>query len=134
MYFNVLLDFGLGLVPFLGDVADAVFRANTRNAWILEEYLIKKSEEEARIQADKHGGGPVASQAKLDAVAPGAGAGAHGTPSFGPGIGPIARSDGDQPSKKSLWSMGGSSHQTAQVDQEMGALSKDTRPAPPAKK
>src|SRR3569833_502649 len=34
MLFNVILDFGLGLVPFLGDLADAVFRANTRNAWV----------------------------------------------------------------------------------------------------
>lgn len=44
MMFNVVLDFGLGLVPFLGDIADAVFRANTRNAWLLEMYLTKKAE------------------------------------------------------------------------------------------
>lgn len=39
MYFNVLVDFGIGIVPFLGDLADAVFRANTRNALLLEDYL-----------------------------------------------------------------------------------------------
>ncbi len=44
MMFNVALDFGLGLVPVLGDLADAVFRANTRNAWLLEVYLTKKAE------------------------------------------------------------------------------------------
>jgi len=37
MYFNCILDFGIGLVPFAGDLADAIFRANTRNCWILEE-------------------------------------------------------------------------------------------------
>ncbi len=34
MYFNIMLDFAIGLVPFLGDIADAIFRANTRNAWV----------------------------------------------------------------------------------------------------
>ncbi len=42
MYFNIILDFGIGLVPFLGDIADAVFRANTRNAVVLEKYLRQK--------------------------------------------------------------------------------------------
>lgn len=44
MMFNIMLDFALGLVPLLGDLADAVFRANTRNAWLLETYLVKKIE------------------------------------------------------------------------------------------
>ncbi|KKA28144.1 hypothetical protein TD95_000982 [Thielaviopsis punctulata] len=39
MMFNIILDFCVGLVPFLGDVADAVFRANTRNAALLEAHL-----------------------------------------------------------------------------------------------
>ncbi|KAK2069307.1 hypothetical protein P8C59_003898 [Phyllachora maydis] len=47
MLFNIVLDFCLGLVPLLGDLADAVFRANTRNAWLLEAYLVKKAEAEA---------------------------------------------------------------------------------------
>ncbi|KAJ9152165.1 PH domain containing protein [Coniochaeta hoffmannii] len=46
MMFNIVLDFGLGLIPLLGDIADAVFRANTRNAWLLEMYLTKKMEAE----------------------------------------------------------------------------------------
>jgi len=46
MFFNILLDFGVGLVPFIGDLADAVFRANTRNAWALEQYLVRKAEAE----------------------------------------------------------------------------------------
>jgi hypothetical protein len=42
MWFNIILDFGIGLVPLLGDIADAVFRANTRNAVVLEKYLRQK--------------------------------------------------------------------------------------------
>jgi hypothetical protein len=44
MMFNIMLDFGLGLVPILGDIVDAIFRANTRNAWLLETYLVKRLE------------------------------------------------------------------------------------------
>lgn len=49
MLFNIAIDFGIGLVPILGDVADALFRANTRNCWLLEVYLTKKAE------ANSHG-------------------------------------------------------------------------------
>lgn len=44
MMFNIMLDFGLGLVPIVGDIVDAIFRANTRNAWLLETYLVKRLE------------------------------------------------------------------------------------------
>jgi hypothetical protein len=49
MIFNILIDFGIGLIPILGDIADALYRANTRNAWLLETYLVKKAE------AQRHG-------------------------------------------------------------------------------
>lgn len=42
MMINIMLDFAVGLVPFLGDIADALFRANTRNAVVLEKYLRQK--------------------------------------------------------------------------------------------
>lgn len=42
MLFNIVLDFFVGLVPVLGDLADAAFRANTRNAVLLEEHLREK--------------------------------------------------------------------------------------------
>jgi hypothetical protein len=48
MIFNILLDFGIGLVPIIGDIADALYRANTRNAWLLEMYLVKKAEAQRR--------------------------------------------------------------------------------------
>lgn len=39
MMMNIMIDFAVGLVPFLGDVADALFRANTKNAVALEKML-----------------------------------------------------------------------------------------------
>ncbi|KAH6604032.1 hypothetical protein Trco_007478 [Trichoderma cornu-damae] len=48
MLINIVLDFAVGLVPFLGDLADAVFRANTRNAALLEEHLRQKGKKELR--------------------------------------------------------------------------------------
>ncbi|UKZ78197.1 hypothetical protein TrVFT333_005932 [Trichoderma virens FT-333] len=48
MLINIILDFAVGLVPFLGDLADAVFRANTRNAALLEEHLRQKGKKELR--------------------------------------------------------------------------------------
>jgi hypothetical protein len=50
MYFNIILDFGIGLVPFLGDIADAVFRANTRNAVVLEKFLRAKGASALKAQ------------------------------------------------------------------------------------
>ncbi|PTB34804.1 uncharacterized protein TrAFT101_011190 [Trichoderma asperellum] len=48
MLINIILDFVVGLVPFLGDLADALFRANTRNAALLEEHLRQKGKKELR--------------------------------------------------------------------------------------
>lgn len=39
MYSNIILDFLIGLVPLVGDLADGFFRANIRNAVLLEKYL-----------------------------------------------------------------------------------------------
>lgn len=50
MYLNIVLDFGIGLVPFLGDIADAVFRANTRNAVELEKHLRAKGAKAMKAQ------------------------------------------------------------------------------------
>lgn len=48
MMLNIMLDFGIGLVPFVGDLADAVFRANTRNAAILEQHLREQGKKALR--------------------------------------------------------------------------------------
>lgn len=42
MMANIVIDFVIGLVPFLGDLADAVYKCNTRNAVLLEKYLREK--------------------------------------------------------------------------------------------
>lgn len=42
MALNIAIDFLIGLVPFVGDLADAIYKCNTRNAILLEEYLRQK--------------------------------------------------------------------------------------------
>lgn len=39
MYANVAVDFAVGLVPLVGDVVDAMYKANTRNIQLLEKCL-----------------------------------------------------------------------------------------------
>lgn len=50
MLFNVILDFFLGLVPLLGDIADMAYKANTRNAILLEDHLRQRGAENLRRQ------------------------------------------------------------------------------------
>lgn len=46
MLTNIAFDFAVGLVPFAGDLADAMFKANTRNALLLEKHLREKGKKE----------------------------------------------------------------------------------------
>jgi len=57
MMANILLDFAIGFVPVIGDLADAMFRANTRNAWLLDAYLTEKAKalREGQVQDSDHG-------------------------------------------------------------------------------
>jgi len=50
MMINIVIDFGIGLIPLLGDVADALFRANTKNAVVLEQYLREKGAKALKAQ------------------------------------------------------------------------------------
>lgn len=43
MLFNVFLDFAIGLLPFVGDLADAMYKCNTRNAVLLEKFLKQRA-------------------------------------------------------------------------------------------
>jgi hypothetical protein len=43
MFTNILIDLAVGFVPFVGDLADMLYRANTRNAWLLDAYLTEKA-------------------------------------------------------------------------------------------
>jgi len=42
MFLNIIIDFAVGLVPILGDLADAAFKCNTKNLRLLETTLDKK--------------------------------------------------------------------------------------------
>lgn len=44
MMTNVFIDFAMGIIPVVGIVAGALYRANSRNALILQHYLRKKAE------------------------------------------------------------------------------------------
>ncbi|KAL0930775.1 ph domain-containing protein [Colletotrichum truncatum] len=48
MLFNIIVDFAIGLVPFVGDIADAAFRCNTKNAILLEDYLREQGKKNLR--------------------------------------------------------------------------------------
>jgi len=39
MKINMAIDFAIGLVPFIGDIADAAYKCNTRNVVLLEQEL-----------------------------------------------------------------------------------------------
>lgn len=108
MYFNIILDFGIGLVPFVGDIVDAIFRANTRNAWILEEYLIKKAEAEQQIREEKERKNRGNQQQRLGPNGkplPGGGSSSHGAGSSSHGGAGASGADPERPvPKKSWWS------------------------------
>ncbi|KAH0564949.1 hypothetical protein GP486_001657 [Trichoglossum hirsutum] len=58
MYLNIVFDLAIGLVPFLGDIADAMYKCNSRNAILLEKLLRKRGllaleQHRARMKDDK---------------------------------------------------------------------------------
>jgi len=48
---NVAIDFVLGVVPLFGDLFDLVFKANRKNAMLLERHLTRKVEKERSARA-----------------------------------------------------------------------------------
>jgi hypothetical protein len=42
MQLNMIIDFGIGLVPFIGDLADAIYKCNSKNVVLLEKELRKR--------------------------------------------------------------------------------------------
>lgn len=42
MKFNIVIDFLIGIIPFVGDIADAAYKCNTKNVILLEEELRKR--------------------------------------------------------------------------------------------
>ncbi|CAK1362200.1 hypothetical protein CB0940_02518 [Cercospora beticola] len=53
MLINIAVDFLVGLVPFIGDLADAAFKANTKNLRLLEEHLDTKYKPDALRKDDR---------------------------------------------------------------------------------
>ncbi|KAF9911175.1 hypothetical protein BX616_010646 [Lobosporangium transversale] len=51
MLLNVAIDFGLGLVPVLGDIGDFLFKANDKNAKLFEEFIYERAAKQAAQQA-----------------------------------------------------------------------------------
>jgi hypothetical protein len=52
MRMNIAIDFIVGLVPFIGDFADAIYKCNTRNAVLLEKELRERGEK--KLKGVKH--------------------------------------------------------------------------------
>ncbi|KAF2453672.1 hypothetical protein BDY21DRAFT_388046 [Lineolata rhizophorae] len=52
MLFNVAVDFFVGIIPIIGDLADAAFRANTKNVRLLEKRLDKKYKPKRKTSED----------------------------------------------------------------------------------
>lgn len=42
MIFNIVFDFAIGLFPVVGDLYDFVFKSNTKNLKILQDYLTQQ--------------------------------------------------------------------------------------------
>jgi len=55
MQLNLAIDFIIGLVPFIGDIADAIYKCNTRNAVLLENELRKRGEKRLRAANQQPG-------------------------------------------------------------------------------
>ncbi|KAL2195510.1 hypothetical protein P885DRAFT_79450 [Corynascus similis CBS 632.67] len=48
MIFYIALDFAIGFIPLLGDLFDVGYRANTRNAWLVNNFLVEEYAEGRR--------------------------------------------------------------------------------------
>ncbi|KAK4056370.1 Endocytosis and vacuole integrity protein [Microbotryomycetes sp. JL221] len=47
MAFNQAVGFGIGLIPFVGDLLAAVWKANSRNAALLEAFLVERAKKQS---------------------------------------------------------------------------------------
>jgi hypothetical protein len=53
MLINIMIDFLVGLIPFVGDVIDAAFKSNTKNVRLLERHLDRKYKPDALEERKK---------------------------------------------------------------------------------
>lgn len=77
MLFNNAVSAGIGFVPFVGDVLLAVYKANSRNAALLDEFLRVRGSEFLKIrEAEERGENPTeraTTAADIEQVKPGTG-------------------------------------------------------------
>ena len=80
MLFNNTMSACSGIIPVVGDIIVAVYKANSRNAMLLEEFLRIRGEEYLRLQAESEdevrNGRTIASgvsQRDMEQIKPGAG-------------------------------------------------------------
>lgn len=52
MYYNATVTSAVGFIPFVGDVVQAVYKGNTRNAILLEEILIERGQKNLKTTGD----------------------------------------------------------------------------------
>ncbi|KAF2705968.1 hypothetical protein K504DRAFT_387071 [Pleomassaria siparia CBS 279.74] len=52
MVINMVIDFAIGLIPFVGDLADAAIKCNSKNVRLFEEHLDKKYKPKAQQDYD----------------------------------------------------------------------------------
>jgi hypothetical protein len=45
MQMNIVIDFVIGLIPFIGDIADAAYKCNTKNVVMLESELRERGKQ-----------------------------------------------------------------------------------------
>lgn len=63
---NLALSEVVGLIPFLGDIFIAWWRANSRNAWLLEAFLTERAIQNLAIE-----GREILEESEVDAEEPG---------------------------------------------------------------
>lgn len=53
MMANVAFDFGIGLIPLVGDFINIMYKCNSRNFVLLEKYLVQKYAHESHVPASQ---------------------------------------------------------------------------------
>ncbi|KAK9468371.1 ph domain-containing protein [Lipomyces arxii] len=72
MMANIVIDFMIGLIPFAGDVIDVLYKANSRNALLLEKFLRDRGAANLKTEASAN---PSALSSAPDRPGPAAAAG-----------------------------------------------------------
>ena len=55
MWRNVIIDFVIGFVPFIGDIGDFAFKANQKNIQIIKPYLDIDIQDAEKVSLRPHG-------------------------------------------------------------------------------